>query len=271
MHKTTKESLIRHFREDLGLKSGDMVFLHSGLRGLGFLQGGLDTLTEAFLEVLGDGVLVCPAFSYSWSRGEPFDPASTACPGMGVYAEHVWQSPRFARTRDPNFSVSLSLAPGNRDLVERLSDISSSCLGEGSVFDNMYRESAQRDGYILLLGGAHDDVVFRTTFVHYAEELKGAPYRFRKRFHAPDGDGYVDQLVRFFSEEEYRAERGGEPPSHYSFPIGAKYARLGEDLQEQPWFRQVPFAYSVSRMAALRPFCSMLMEKIGADPDYLLK
>ena len=47
----------------LGLKAGDVVLLHSSLSSLGHVDGGAETVIEAFLAVLGaKGTLVVPTF-----------------------------------------------------------------------------------------------------------------------------------------------------------------------------------------------------------------
>ena len=75
--------------------------------GLGQLENGLDTITEAFEEVLSEGLLVIPTFTYSWCEGKDFDPLTTQCPNsVGGYSQKVWQDKRFVRSADPNFSVA---------------------------------------------------------------------------------------------------------------------------------------------------------------------
>ena len=59
------------------------------------------------------------------------------------------------------------------------------CFGLGSVFEKMYNISVNRPSYILLIGGAHNDVIFRTTFIHMVEEIVGVPYRYVKLFFDP--------------------------------------------------------------------------------------
>src|SRR5512140_222691 len=47
----------------LGLGRGDVVIVHSSLASMGRVEGGVDALLHAFLEVLGpEGTLVVPVF-----------------------------------------------------------------------------------------------------------------------------------------------------------------------------------------------------------------
>jgi len=270
MFTTIRDNLIEHLRKDLGLKPKDFVFLHSGMIGLGLVEGGIATITEAFNEVLSEGTLVIPTFSYSWCQKESYDRLTTKCPDMGGYAKDAWKDERFIRNENPNFSVSALRNEHNENFIQKLFDNEMTCFGAKSVFGKMYELAKENDGHVILLGGAHNDVVFRSTFVHFVEEKKNAPYRYVKRFSNPeDSNQEVEQLVRFLSEEEYAKVRGTDN-GKYKFPIDAIYKTLGEELQSNNLITIKPFGYSQSRMVHIRKFCDFLTEKMEKDPDYLL-
>ena len=148
---------------------------------------------------------------------------------------------------------------------------SSTCFGKGSVFEKMWQISLDRPAYILLLGGAHNDVVFRTTFLHMIEEKVGVPYRFNKIFYNPeDKNTKVDQYVRFLSLEEYQLQNDNLSPSNFEFPIEAKYNTLGQDVQNEGLLVKKKFAYSLSRMVPMNRFCTWLISKLEKEPNYLL-
>ena len=79
MFKTTESNLADHFTNDLGIQSDDLVFMFSGIFGLGRLENGLDTVESAIQRALPKGTLIIPTFSYSWSQGDRFD-QNTKCP-----------------------------------------------------------------------------------------------------------------------------------------------------------------------------------------------
>ena len=66
MFKTSVENLVEHLQRDMHISENSLVWLHSGLVGLGMLKGGVETITEAFSRVLPQGALVIPSFTYSW-------------------------------------------------------------------------------------------------------------------------------------------------------------------------------------------------------------
>ena len=70
MKLVTKEQIV-YALELGGIEKGDVVLMHSALSGLGFVQGGPDTVVDAVLEAVGpEGT-----FAVSTMNGtHPFDP-----------------------------------------------------------------------------------------------------------------------------------------------------------------------------------------------------
>ena len=170
----SKDDLVAAFRM-AGLKTGQTVFSHSNIGFFGIPAEGNNrkiadrTVLEAFLEVLGDaGTLVVPTFSYSFCKGEVFDPDATpsAC---GAWSEYIRTRPDAHRSLEPIFSVA---AIGR--LAEQLTtDVSSECFGSGSFWERFLKE----DGIICNL-----NVWVISTFIHYVEKQLGVPYRYDKIF-----------------------------------------------------------------------------------------
>lgn len=62
-NKFTLKDLIIDLKK-FGIKQGDVVFVHSSLKSIGYVEGGPDTVINAFLKVIGDtGTLVIPTYS----------------------------------------------------------------------------------------------------------------------------------------------------------------------------------------------------------------
>ena len=77
----SKSDIIQSLKE-LGLRQGDIVLVHSSLKSFGYVEGGADTVIDAFLEVVGEtGTLVMPTLSIKnfdhvyeeWSLDRPSD------------------------------------------------------------------------------------------------------------------------------------------------------------------------------------------------------
>jgi len=62
MTVVTKED-IKNTLTQMGVKSGDLVLFHSSLKSMGYVDGGPQTVIDAFLEQVGpDGTVVVPTF-----------------------------------------------------------------------------------------------------------------------------------------------------------------------------------------------------------------
>lgn len=130
-----------------------------------------DLLIEAIESAIGDsGTLVMPAFSYSFTKGEPFDVGKTLS-AAGMVTERFRTRPGVRRTLDPIFSFA-SRGP----LAGELCALPiKECFGADSVFAALHR----RNAYIVDLGCS---MTRGGTFVHYVETAHGVDYRYNKVF-----------------------------------------------------------------------------------------
>jgi len=105
----TRESIALDLSR-LGILRGDVVFVHSSLKSLGWVEGGAEAVVDAFLEVLGpDGLLVVPTLSWSFAEGDPprlpFDPQETPS-RVGLISETLRRRPQAFRSAHPTHSIA---------------------------------------------------------------------------------------------------------------------------------------------------------------------
>jgi aminoglycoside 3-N-acetyltransferase len=148
----------------LGLGRGDTVIVHSSLASMGRVEGGVETLLHAFLEVLGpEGTLVVPVFG-----------------DLGVLTKAVANHPSAARSIHPLADVA---AIGNyAGAICR--DHWKAELAHGP--ETPYTRIAELNGWVLLLGVDQD----RNTTLHTVEELLRLSYlqtTDEKTFDTPEG------------------------------------------------------------------------------------
>ena len=131
----------------------------------------LDLLIEAIEAAIGGpGTLVIPTFSYSFTKGEPFDVLRTKSE-VGMVSERFRMLPGVYRSTDPIFSFAC-----RGRLARELCAIPvKECFGEDSVFAALHRLNAGIVdlGCSMSRGG---------TFVHYVETAHGVDYRYNKVF-----------------------------------------------------------------------------------------
>lgn len=165
----------------LGIKAGDILFVHSSLSSLGWVIGGAVAVLQALQDVVTEqGTLMLPAQSgdlsdpanwhnpavpESWwptirENLPAFDPASTPTRGLGVIPELFRTWPHVRRSHHPHNSYAAwgkyaAYLTDNHQL-----DFS---MGEGSPLARFY----ELDGYVLQLG------THRNSSLHLAEVRAG--------------------------------------------------------------------------------------------------
>lgn len=161
--------------QEVGLKKGDDVFLHTNLGFFGRCEGAnsADSLCEIFYEsikeIIGDdGTLIVPTFTYSSCHKEKFDPAITKSE-MGMFSDYIWRHESSVRSLDPNFSI---VAIGAKaDFYTQ--DPPEKSFGDNCFFERFYLNN----GFI-----CNFNFDAGTTYVHYVEHKLKVPYRYDKKF-----------------------------------------------------------------------------------------
>ena len=174
-HDYTEAELIQAIR-NVGIQEGDVVSLQVSLGRLGYMKGGWDMknlsrlVIESFLKVLSpEGTLLVPTYTYSIGKGEIYEVETTPSV-IGDFTEIFRARENVIRSRDPMLSTAGIGSAAKRILRE----ISFSCYGKGSTFDNICAEN----GKICTLGIG----IYWATFRHYIEESAAVPFRFLKEF-----------------------------------------------------------------------------------------
>ena len=91
---------------NLGLKSSDVILMHSSLYSLGFVEGGAKTVIDTLLSVLYDGTLLLPALSYGSVNAEnPVFNIKTTPSCVGAISEYFRTRTGVKRSLHPTHSV----------------------------------------------------------------------------------------------------------------------------------------------------------------------
>jgi aminoglycoside 3-N-acetyltransferase len=189
--------------DDLGIRRGDRVMAHTFLPAIGVVEGGLAGFEAVLREAVGpDGAVIVPTFTYSFRRGEVFDPAESPST-VGAFTEHLRKRADAVRSACPLFSMA-TVGEGARRLMARPS---TRCFGEGSVFATLFAEDVKFAGF-----GVDWDQGY--TFFMHLERLAEVPFRrdrvFRGETRRPDGGLIDDEAVHFVRDESvpWRRDRG---------------------------------------------------------------
>ena len=145
---------------------GGLLALHSSMKSMGWVEGGPNTVVDAFLDVLGPGgTLMVPTFTYGPDHaGKPFDP-ETSAPVTGLIPRTLWRRSDSVRSIAPTHSVA---AIGGRALDLTRDHLYATTLGRHSPFHRL----AEWGGFVMLLGCSHNS----NSLIHVAESLAELPY-----------------------------------------------------------------------------------------------
>lgn len=154
--------------EDLGVRAGDGLMVHSSLSAFGHLEGGARAALDALMAAVGpEGTLVLPSFNH----GAPFRPGAPGYyhPGEtpttnGAIPDAFWRLPGVRRSLNPTHAFA---AWGAR--AEAYTALHHRTLTMGA--DSPLGLLARDGGYCLLMG-----VGYRVNSSHHvAETLAAAP------------------------------------------------------------------------------------------------
>ncbi len=236
--------------KSLGVRSGDVLMLHSSLRSLGYVVGAAATVVDALLEILGSaGTLVGPSFNYETAQAPDFvfDPLNTPS-DMGAIADEIRRRAGNARSRHLTHSVS-AIGRHAETIVTAGGKSAWSMDGPlGAVF--------KLDGRFLLLGVTYQSF----TAFHLLEVAFRLRFRkidtLRRRLRRPDGS-----LIPFDSTVYLR---------DVGYP-GYDFNRAGQAMEDAGVTSVAPVGNAVARLIPARPMREFASPRVQRDPDYLLQ
>ncbi len=246
----TSQDIVQAIR-DLGVKNGETVFVHSQLKFLGKIPPGLtrDEFTQGFIDALIEAVgvngnVIMPAFSYSYCKGEKYDPLNTLST-VGILTEAFRKKQGVRRSLDPIFSVA-AYGPDQYFYT----NVGSNCVGQGSIFEKLYLKNAQ----IIFIGERFD-----ITYMHFVEQTVGVPYRYIKEFSGVTIVNHrkIPSTVQYYVRD---------------LDIDPRYAleKIAQSFDEEGILRQVPLGYSKLRMVSALDAFHKIKERITQDVSFLL-
>jgi aminoglycoside N3'-acetyltransferase len=163
--------------QNVGVRSGDCLFVHSSASAFGWIEGGETAVIEAFLEAIGStGTLLMPTFTSPFNsfegtlnkgrRYRPFDPEDPSQVRVGSIPRTFLQMPGVIRSRHPSHPVA------------GIGSLAAACLeaqqendpptGETSSFAKL----VEYKGRLVYFGCG----LAPSTFLHYLETVADLPY-----------------------------------------------------------------------------------------------
>lgn len=190
-----KEDLIQNLAE-MGLEPTDALMVHSSMKAVGPVEGGAETVVDAFMDYLKDGLFMTP--THTWDRiGKNkrtlFDPRVEGnC--VGIIPTLFSRREGVLRSLHPTHSIAV-WGKGAADYIRGEEKMTSPCT-PGGCWDRL----REIDARILLLGVTHN----RNTFIHAVDEALGIPDRLTPdrtplQIRMPDGSIREVEMHRHFN------------------------------------------------------------------------
>ncbi len=190
----TKADLKRQL-QDMGLKPTDVIMVHSSMKAIGHVEGGADTVVDAFMEYFSKGLFMTPTHTWKQMGADypKFDPKTEpACvgiiPNVFMEREHVF------RSFHPTHSVA-AYGPGAEEYVKGEEYLTTPCAPKG-CWGRLLTAKAK----ILLVGVTHA----RNTYIHAVEEMLDVSERLTEKpvefqVKLPDGSWQKVNMHRHYN------------------------------------------------------------------------
>lgn len=182
----------------LGIRRGEVVYVHSSLSAFGRVEGGADAVIDALLAAVGsEGTVVMPVFTWERNHAQSvvvFDVANDPSE-VGRITEVFRRRSGVLRNEHVCHSTA-ALGPAAGEVMG------------GSVhpfaFDASLYQCYELDSWYVLLGCGFSSA----TALHTAEEIVQVPYRYYRDFAGstvvrPDGTRVPAVSVEYLREEGY--------------------------------------------------------------------
>lgn len=154
--------------ESMGLKGDETILIHSSMKSIGEVDGGADTVLDAWMEYFKDGLLLLPTHTWKTVNADNpvYNPQTTpSC--VGLLTNMFMKRDGVIRSLHPTHSM----AGYGKNAAEYL---------EGEEYNNTpctpggcYDRLKDAGGKVLLVGVGHE----RNTYIHSVEEVLNVPNR----------------------------------------------------------------------------------------------
>ncbi len=240
-----KEDLKKGF-EELGLRQGDNIIVHTSLQSLGFVCGGAQIVIEALLETVKDnGTILMP--TQSWKNLDPetgvhceepkewwqiirdnwpaYDKDITPTNTMGAVAEMFRQWPGAKRSNHP--ARSFAAKGENAEYLIKDHDLCD-IFGEESPIGKLYA----LDGKVLMIGVGYD----KNTSMHLADVRASYP---GKRYIKESSAMMVDGKRQWVTYETLNVD-------------GEDFEQIGNDFESTASVKKVTIGNAIATCMSQR-------------------
>lgn len=188
--------------ESMGLKGDETILIHSSMKAIGAVDGGADTVLDAWMEYFKDGLLLLPTHTWKTVNADNpvYNPQTTpSC--VGLLTNMFMKRDGVIRSLHPTHSMS----GYGKNAAEYLAgeEYNNTPCTPGGCYDSL----KEVGGKVLLVGVGHE----RNTYIHSVEEVLNVPNRL--------SDMPMELVIELFKEDE---DNKNKKLPHYNMADGWK-------------------------------------------------
>ena len=258
--------------ESMGLKGDETILIHSSMKAIGAVDGGADTVLDAWMEYFKDGLLLLPTHTWKTVNADNpvYNPYTTpSC--VGLLTNMFMKRDGVIRSLHPTHSMS----GYGKNAAEYLA---------GEEYNNTpggcYDRLKEVGGKVLLVGVGHE----RNTYIHSVEEVLNVPNRL--------SDMPMELVIELQEESNnsgklppYNRDDGWKKHTdnklcrkvyvrkHYNAQqphISEDFAKLNQIFLDSGVVRKVKFGDADSLLCDAKGMFNIVRQVIAPDPECIV-
>ncbi len=261
--------------ESMGLKGDETILIHSSMKAIGAVDGGADTVLDAWMEYFKNGLLLLPTHTWKTVNADNpvYNPYTTpSC--VGLLTNMFMKRDGVIRSLHPTHSMS----GYGKNAAEYLAgeEYNNTPCTPGGCYDRL----KEVGGKVLLVGVGHE----RNTYIHSVEEVLNVPNRL--------SDMPMELVIELQEESN---DSGKLPPynrddgwkkhtdnklcrkvyvrKHYNAQqphISEDFVKLNQIFLDSGVVRKVKFGYADSLLCDAKGMFNIVRQVIAPDPECIV-
>ena len=249
--------------ESMGLKGDETILIHSSMKAIGAVDGGADTVLDAWMEYFKDGLLLLPTHTWKTVNADNpvYNPYTTpSC--VGLLTNMFMKRDGVIRSLHPTHSMS----GYGKNAAEYLAgeEYNNTPCTPGGCYDRL----KEVGGKVLLVGVGHE----RNTYIHSVEEVLNVPNRLS------------DMPMELVIELQEESNNSGKLPDnklyrkvyvrkHYNAKqphISEDFVKLNQIFLDSGVVRKVKFGDADSLLCDAKGMFNIVRQVIAPDPECIV-
>ncbi len=261
--------------ESMGLKGDETILIHSSMKAIGAVDGGADTVLDAWMEYFKDGLLLLPTHTWKTVNADNpvYNPYTTpSC--VGLLTNMFMKRDGVIRSLHPTHSMS----GYGKNAAEYLAgeEYNNTPCTPGGCYDRL----KEVGGKVLLVGVGHE----RNTYIHSVEEVLNVPNRLSDMpmelvIELQEESNNSGKLPPYNRDEGWKKHTDNKlcrkvyVRKHYNAQqphISEDFVKLNQIFLDRGVVRKVKFGDADSLLCDAKGMFNIVRQVIAPDPECIV-